>query len=177
MDGTILAMRAREILDSRGNPTVEVDIRTEKGCVRAAVPSGASTGTHEAVELRDGGKRYNGKGVKKAVDNVNNLIARKLVGEPLNQRHIDRLLLDMDGTYEKKKLGANTLLAVSMAACKAEALAAGIPLYKHIHTLTENKMCIPTPCFNIINGGAHAGNDLSFQEYMLIPHKANSFSH
>lgn len=170
-------MRAREILDSRGNPTVEVDLRIDEGCVRASVPSGASTGSHEAHELRDGGKRFQGRGVTKAVHHIHKSIAPKVRKAPLDQRHIDRLLLDLDGTYNKERLGANALLGVSMASCKAAALAEDVPLYRYIARLAKRKPSMPVPAFNIINGGKHAGNDLAFQEYMLIPHKAKSFAH
>jgi enolase len=167
---TIEDVRAREILDSRGNPTVEVDVTLEDGTVgRAAVPSGASTGEHEAVELRDGDKsRYLGKGVLKAVDNVNETIADELIGcEACNQLEIDRLLIDLDGTENKSKLGANAILGVSMATADAAAKALDMPLYKYlggIHTAV-----LPVPMANIINGGKHSDNKIDFQEFMVMP--------
>ena len=172
----ILKIKSREILDSRGNPTVETDIYTKKGISRASVPSGASTGVHEAVELRDGGKRYLGMGVSKAVKNVNTTIAKKLVGKSFTQETADKLMIKLDGTANKTKLGANAILSASMALCKASALEKGIPLYKHISELFNNKkLILPIPAFNIINGGQHAGNQLEIQEYMLLPAKAKSF--
>ncbi|MFM2283098.1 MAG: enolase, partial [Bacteroidota bacterium] len=165
----IVSVHARQILDSRGNPTVEADVITEDGIIgRAAVPSGASTGTHEAVELRDGGKAYMGKGVLKAVANVNTRIAEALVGEHvMNQREIDAILLALDGTDNKKKLGANAILAVSMAAAKAGAQAAGLPLYRYVGG--TNARTLPIPLMNILNGGAHADNKIDFQEFMIVP--------
>jgi len=172
----ILKVKSREILDSRGNPTVETDIFTRHGVSRASVPSGASTGVHEAVELRDGGKRYLGLGVSKAVKNVNNVIAKKISGKSFDQEKIDNLMIKLDGTYNKEKLGANAILSVSLAFCKACALEQGVPLYSHIASLFENKkLLLPVPAFNIINGGKHAENKLDFQEYMLLPVKARSF--
>ncbi len=172
----ILKIKSREILDSRGNPTVETEIYTKNGVSRASVPSGASTGVHEAVELRDGGKRYLGLGVSKAVKNVNTTIAKKIVGKTFDQEKIDKLMIKLDGTYNKEKLGANAILSVSMAFCKAHALEQGIPLYKHIADLAGNKkLLLPTPAFNIINGGKHAGNQLDIQEYMLLPVGAKTF--
>lgn len=172
----IISIHARQILDSRGNPTVEADVITENGIVgRAAVPSGASTGTHEAVELRDGGKAYMGKGVQKAVSNVNTFIAEALVGENvLNQREIDSILLELDGTENKKKLGANAILAVSLAAAKAGAKVAGLPLYRYIGG--TNARTLPIPLMNILNGGAHADNKIDFQEFMIVPVGASTFS-
>ncbi|MFN8296211.1 MAG: phosphopyruvate hydratase [Chitinophagales bacterium] len=172
----IISIHARQILDSRGNPTVEADVITENGIVgRAAVPSGASTGTHEAVELRDGGKAYMGKGVQKAVSNVNTFIAEALVGENvLNQREIDSILLELDGTENKKKLGANAILAVSLAAAKAGAQVAGLPLYRYIGG--TNARTLPIPLMNILNGGAHADNKIDFQEFMIVPVGASTFS-
>ena len=168
---------AREILDSRGTPTVEVIAKTAKHCVRASVPSGASTGVHEAHELRDGGKRYNGKGVQKAVRNVT-LIGKKLTGkDPAKQEEIDQIMVNLDGTANKSKLGANAILAVSLACARLGAKEKGIPLYQHIANVFENnKLLLPVPAFNIINGGKHAGNKLDFQEYMLLPVGAKSFS-
>lgn len=172
----IVSVHARQILDSRGNPTVEADVITEDGFIgRAAVPSGASTGTHEAVELRDGGKAYMGKGVLKAVANVNTRIAEALVGEHvMNQREIDAILLALDGTDNKKKLGANAILAVSMAAAKAGAQVAGLPLYRYVGG--TNARTLPIPLMNILNGGAHADNKIDFQEFMIVPVGADTFS-
>ncbi|MBD3303929.1 phosphopyruvate hydratase [Candidatus Woesearchaeota archaeon] len=173
----ILKVKSREILDSRGNPTVETDIFTRQGVSRASVPSGASTGVHEAVELRDGGKRYLGLGVSKAVKNVNNTIAKKISGKSFDQEKLDNLLIGLDGTPNKEQLGANAVLSVSLAFCKASALEQGVPLYSHIANLFESKkLLLPVPAFNIINGGKHAENKLDFQEYMLLPVKAKSFS-
>jgi enolase len=172
----IAAVRAREILDSRGNPTLEADIRLASGAFgRAIVPSGASTGAHEAVELRDGDKaRYQGKGVLKAVANVNSTIAPKLVGRDADdQVAIDRLLLELDGTPNKGKLGANAILGVSMACAHAAASAAGLPLYRYLGG-TNAKM-LPVPMMNIINGGKHADNTIDFQEFMIMPVGAPSF--
>jgi enolase len=172
----VLKIKSREILDSRGNPTVETEITTKRGISRASVPSGASTGVHEAVELRDGGKRYLGLGVSKAVKNVNTTIAKKLVGKSITQESADKLMIKLDGTANKSKLGANAILSVSMALCKAQALENHTPLYIHISNLFENKkLILPTPAFNIINGGQHAGNQLEIQEYMLLPVGAKSF--
>ena len=175
----IKSVKARQILDSRGNPTVEVDVVTEYGMSRAAVPSGASTGVHEAVELRDGDKdRYMGKGVLKAVINVNNKIAPAIIGmDCAEQRKIDDVMLNLDSSENKAVLGANAILAVSMAVCKAAALCMGVPLYKHIAELAGNsKLVLPVPSFNVINGGKHAGNNLDIQEYMILPIGAESFS-
>jgi enolase len=168
---------AREILDSRGNPTVEVDITLESGVLgRAAVPSGASTGEHEAAELRDGDKnRYFGKGVKKAVENVNTVIRKAIIGKSVNdQKELDALLISLDGTENKSKLGANAILGVSLAAAHAAANAKGIPLYEH---LSDGKAHIlPVPMMNIINGGEHADNNVDVQEFMIMPFGAASFS-
>jgi len=174
----IKSIKAREVLDSRGNPTVECDLVTEKGLFRSIVPSGASTGVHEALELRDGDKsRYLGKGVLKAVDNVNKIIGPALVGmDCTKQTEIDEKMLKLDGTENKSKLGANAILAVSMAACKAGAAAKDIPLYKHIADLAGVKeFILPVPSFNVINGGSHAGNRLAMQEFMILPIGAPSF--
>eukprot|EP00931_Biecheleriopsis_adriatica_P055636 TRINITY_DN3293_c0_g1_i2.p1 TRINITY_DN3293_c0_g1~~TRINITY_DN3293_c0_g1_i2.p1 ORF type:complete len:505 (+),score=159.85 TRINITY_DN3293_c0_g1_i2:113-1516(+) len=176
----IESLKAREILDSRGNPTVEVDLITEGGIfVRAAVPSGASTGIHEACELRDGDKsRYLGKGVEKAVASVNTTLATELKGfDVTKQEELDNKMKELDGTENKSKLGANAILGVSMAAAKAAAEAKGVPLYKHIADLAGNdgKLVLPVPCFNVINGGSHAGNKLAFQEYFIIPVGAATF--
>ena len=167
---------AREILDSRGNPTVEVEVTVVDGSVgRAAVPSGASTGVHEALELRDGDKgRYLGKGVLKAVDNVNDIIAEELVGwDVTDQKGIDELMLALDGTANKSNLGANAILGVSLAASKAAAAYVGLPLYRYLGGPMAN--LLPVPLMNVINGGAHAANSLDFQEFMLVPHGAPTF--
>ncbi|MED4727823.1 phosphopyruvate hydratase [Aneurinibacillus migulanus] len=169
---------AREVLDSRGNPTVEVEVYLESGAMgRAMVPSGASTGAHEAVELRDGEKsRYLGKGVLKAVDNVNNIIAPELAGfDALDQVGIDNLLLELDGTENKGKLGANAILGVSMAVARAAAEALGVPLYTYLGGF--NAKTLPTPMMNILNGGAHADNNVDIQEFMVMPVGAESFAH
>ncbi len=168
---------ARQILDSRGNPTVEVDVITDEGALgRAAVPSGASTGIHEAVELRDGDKKaYLGKGTLKAVKNVNTIIAPALLGlDVSDQTGIDQLMLSLDGTQNKGKLGANALLAVSMATAKAAAEEAGLPLYRYVGG--TNAKTLPIPMMNILNGGAHADNKIDFQEFMIMPVGASSFS-
>ncbi|KPP77285.1 beta-enolase-like [Scleropages formosus] len=178
---SILKIHAREILDSRGNPTVEVDLYTAKGLFRAAVPSGASTGIHEALELRDGDKtRYLGKGVKKAVEHVNKDIAPKLLEKQrlnvVDQEKIDKLMLELDGTENKSKFGANAILGVSLAVCKAGAVEKGVPLYRHIANLAGHKdVILPVPAFNVINGGSHAGNKLAMQEFMILPVGASSF--
>jgi enolase len=167
----------REILDSRGNPTVEVDVHLRDGSVgRAAVPSGASTGEHEAIELRDGDKkRYQGKGVLTAVENINTIIARELGGQEAGeQSEIDRLLIDLDGTPNKGKLGANAILAVSMAVCRAAAHSAHLPLYRYLGGLQARRL--PVPMMNILNGGVHADNTVDFQEFMIMPVGAESFS-
>lgn len=170
----------REILDSRGNPTVEVDLTTKAGIfARAMVPSGASTGIHEACELRDGDKgRYLGKGVTKAVEAVNTTLASSLKGLSVaDQKALDAKMIELDGTPNKGKLGANAILGVSIAAAKAAADASGVPLYKHIASLAGNTgpMVLPVPCFNVVNGGSHAGNKLAFQEYFIIPVGADTF--
>ena len=170
-------IHARQILDSRGNPTIEVDVLTENGQLgRAAVPSGASTGIHEAVELRDDDKKvYGGKGVLKAVSNVNDVIADQLIGWPVNdQAGLDAKLIELDGTDNKGKLGANALLAVSMAAAKAAALESNLPLYRYLGGV--NATVLPMPLMNILNGGAHADNKIDYQEYMIVPVGAESFS-
>ncbi|MFI5005782.1 MAG: phosphopyruvate hydratase [Solirubrobacterales bacterium] len=174
---TIDSVFAREILDSRGNPTVEVEVVLEGGAMgRAAVPSGASTGEREAVEIRDGDKkRYLGKGVRKAVAAVNDVIASEVIGEDaLDQAMIDELMIELDGTPFKKKLGANAILAVSMAVAKAAAEATGQPLYRYIGGV--NARTLPVPCMNIINGGAHADNKLDPQEFMVAPHGFSTFA-
>ncbi|MFN4285138.1 MAG: phosphopyruvate hydratase [Lacibacter sp.] len=173
----IVDVHARQILDSRGNPTVEVDVTTENGIVgRAAVPSGASTGKHEAVELRDGDKsRFLGRGVLKAVNNVNNIIADQLIGiDVTRQTYIDALLLKIDGTENKSNLGANATLAVSMAVAKAAAEESGLPLFRYLGGV--NSTVLPMPLMNILNGGAHADNKIDFQEFMIVPVGAPSFS-
>lgn len=171
---------ARQIFDSRGNPTVEVDLLSEKGLFRAAVPSGASTGIHEALELRDGDKSmYMGKGVSKAVDNVNKIIAPQLIAKNFDltdQTAIDEFMLGLDGTENKGNLGANAILGVSLACCKAGAAQKGVPLYRHIADLAGNtKVVLPVPAFNVINGGSHAGNKLAMQEFMILPTGAQTF--
>ncbi|KAG0150378.1 hypothetical protein CROQUDRAFT_652561 [Cronartium quercuum f. sp. fusiforme G11] len=177
----ITNIHARQIFDSRGNPTVEVDLTTEKGTFRAGVPSGASTGAHEAVELRDGDKsKYLGKGVQKAVDNVNNILGPQLIKSGLaatDQKAVDDFLVKLDGTANKGKYGANAILGVSIAVAKAGAAAKGVPLYVHIAQLagTQTPYVLPLPCFNVINGGSHAGNALAFQEFMILPTGATSF--
>eukprot|EP00658_Telonema_sp_P-2_P035364 TRINITY_DN25734_c0_g1_i1.p1 TRINITY_DN25734_c0_g1~~TRINITY_DN25734_c0_g1_i1.p1 ORF type:complete len:488 (-),score=154.19 TRINITY_DN25734_c0_g1_i1:343-1806(-) len=176
---TITAIHAREIIDSRGNPTVEVDLSTSQGSFRASVPSGASTGIYEAAELRDGGSRYMGKGVLKAVDNVNGVIAERLSGMCVkDQQGLDNAMIALDGTENKSSLGANAILGVSLAAAKAGAAANNLPLYEHFAQLAGNPSAtmLPVPCFNVINGGSHAGNRLAFQEYFVIPTSASSFS-
>lgn len=181
---TIKKVHARQILDSRGNPTIEVDVTTDRGFVgRASVPSGASTGSREALELRDGDKsKYMGKGVLTAMKNVNDLIAPKLIGKSVfDQRAIDHLMLEIDGTENKEKLGANAILGVSMAVCRAGALEKGKPVYKYLFEDLKvpnpvGKLRLPTPLMNIINGGAHASNNLDIQEFMIVPHMKKSFS-
>ncbi len=173
----IQSVHARQILDSRGNPTVEVDVRTENGFVgRAAVPSGASTGVHEAVELRDDDpKTYVGKGVLKAVENVNDIIYPELIGiSAFEQNEIDKILLELDGTPNKSKLGANAILGVSLAVAKAAAYEAGLPLYRYVGGTNANTL--PVPLMNILNGGSHADNAIDFQEFMIVPAKADTFS-
>ena len=173
---TIVDVIAREILDSRGNPTVEVEVYLEGGAVgRAAVPSGASTGAFEAVELRDGDKdRYLGKGVQKAVDNVNNILAEEIIGmNALDQVGIDELMIELDGTPNKSKLGANAILGVSLAVAKAAAEQLGLPLYQYVGGV--NAKVLPVPMMNIINGGKHADNTVDIQEFMIMPVGAGSF--
>lgn len=173
----ILALKARSILDSRGNPTVECDLKTNDGVFRASVPSGASTGTHEAHELRDNGKEYLGMGVQRAVNNINLILAKKLKGRAVGQKDIDEFMIKLDGTHNKSKLGANTILAVSMAAARAGAAAKKMPLYAYLGKLAGvKKFTMPVPSFNIINGGKHAGGKLDFQEYMIMPTKAKNFA-
>lgn len=174
---SIARIHARQILDSRGNPTVEVDVVTDNGFLgRAAVPSGASTGKHEAVELRDGDKSiYVGKGVLKAVDNVNKLIAERLIGVSVTEQQlIDKIMIDLDGTPNKAKLGANATLAVSMAVAKAAAQIKNLNLYRYLGG--EEAVTLPVPLMNILNGGVHADNKIDFQEFMIVPTGASSFS-
>ncbi|MCF7918263.1 phosphopyruvate hydratase [Candidatus Gracilibacteria bacterium] len=183
----IQSVFAREILDSRGNPTIEVEMSDGINTVRAAVPSGASTGVHEALELRDGDKhRYGGKGVQKAVKNVNTILGLAIVGmDAVDQKKIDATLLQLDGTENKSKYGANAILGISLAACRLAAVSKGIPLWKHIHNLfgkispnfpfSEGKVSIPRPMMNILNGGKHADSGLAIQEFMIFPH-LESFS-
>jgi enolase len=173
----IIKVHARQILDSRGNPTIEVDVVTENGVLgRAAVPSGASTGEHEAVELRDGGKNYMGKGVLKAVHNVNATIAPELVGVSVfEQNHIDQLMIELDATPNKSNLGANAILGVSLAVAKAAANELGLPLYRYVGGVSANTL--PVPMMNIINGGSHSDAPIAFQEFMIMPVKATSFTH
>ncbi|WP_163444859.1 phosphopyruvate hydratase [Flavobacterium columnare] len=173
----IIKIHARQILDSRGNPTVEVDVVTENGILgRAAVPSGASTGEHEAVELRDGGTAFIGKGVMKAVENVNTTIAEALVGTSVfEQNLIDKIMIDLDGTANKSKLGANAILGVSLAVAKAAANELGLPLYRYVGGVSGNTL--PVPMMNIINGGSHSDAPIAFQEFMIMPVKATSFTH
>ena len=168
---------ARQIFDSRGNPTVEVDIITDKGVLgRAAVPSGASTGEHEAVELRDGGRNYMGKGVLKAVSNVNNIISKKIIGlSVFDQESIDNLMIKIDGTPNKANLGANAILGVSLALAKAASNAKGISLHTYISNNTSTTL--PVPMMNIINGGSHSDAPIAFQEFMIMPVEAQSFTH
>jgi enolase len=177
MAGIIRSVVAREVLDSRGNPTIETDITLESGVRgRAAVPSGASTGTHEAVELRDGdAARYGGKGVLRAVENVNTIIAPAILGESaLAQRHLDRILVNLDGSPNKGNLGANAILSVSMAAARAAAHTLGLPLYRYLGG--SNACVLPVPMINIINGGAHSDNNLDLQEFMIVPAGTDSFA-
>ncbi len=172
----IINIHARQIFDSRGNPTVEVDVTTENGIMgRAAVPSGASTGEHEAVELRDGGKDYMGKGVTKAVENVNTTLAEALLGYSVfEQNLIDQAMIELDGTPNKAKLGANAILGVSMAVAKAAANELNMPLYRYLGGVSANTL--PVPMMNIINGGSHSDAPIAFQEFMIIPVKAQNFS-
>ncbi|CAI8365046.1 MAG: phosphopyruvate hydratase [Flavobacteriaceae bacterium] len=173
----IKKIHARQIFDSRGNPTIEVDVITDNGTLgRAAVPSGASTGEHEAVELRDGGSDYMGKGVKIAVSNVNEILAQSVLGiSVFNQTEIDNIMIDLDGTPNKSKLGANSILGVSLAVAKAAANEKNIPLYKYIGG--EDVCTLPVPMMNIINGGSHSDSPIAFQEFMVVPVLAESFTH
>ncbi|KAI8543646.1 hypothetical protein RHMOL_Rhmol08G0235100 [Rhododendron molle] len=174
----VKSVKARQIIDSRGNPTVEVDLVTDD-LFRSAVPSGASTGIYEALELRDGDKSvYGGKGVLNAVKNINEILGPKLVGiDVRNQAEVDSLMLEIDGTPNKSKLGANAILGVSLSVCRAGAGAKGVPLYKHIQEISSTKeLVMPVPAFNVINGGSHAGNSLAMQEFMILPVGATSFA-
>ena len=173
----IVSVHARQILDSRGNPTVEVDVETENGFLgRAAVPSGASTGEYEAVELRDGGKDYMGKGVLKAVANVNDIIAEEIVGmDVFEQNLIDKTMIELDGTPNKSKLGANAILGVSLAVARAAAEELGLPLYRYVGGVSAHTL--PVPMMNIINAGAHSDAPIAFQEFMIMPVNAKDFSH
>jgi len=173
----IESIYARQILDSRGNPTIEVDVVTESGAFgRAAVPSGASTGMHEAVELRDGDKkRFMGKGVLKAVQNVNEKIAEEIVGiHVFDQNLVDQIMIELDGTKNKSKLGANAILGTSLAVAKAAAMESGQSLFRYIGGVNANTL--PVPMMNILNGGSHADNSIDFQEFMVMPVKADTFS-
>lgn len=174
--GKICYINAREILDSRGNPTIEVETHLENGIIGIAeIPSGASTGTREAIELRDGGRRYNGKGVLNAVKNVKEIIAPHIIGlDSSKQTAIDKTLIELDGTKNKSKLGANAILGVSLSVCKATANELNIPVYRYIGGC--NAKTLPVPMMNIINGGVHADNNLDIQEFMIVPCKFNSFS-
>ena len=168
----VKSIKAREILDSRGIPTIEVELITDIGSFFASVPSGTSTGKNEAKELRDGGKRYQGKGVLKAVENVEKIIGPALKDKDVvKQKEIDEIMIELDGTKDKSRLGANAILGVSIAVCRAGAAANNIPLYKHIFQLAENRSrcSLPLPCLLMIEGGVHAGNDLDFQEFMIQP--------
>ena len=173
----IIKVHARQILDSRGNPTIEVDVISDNGVLgRAAVPSGASTGEHEAVELRDGGKAFMGKGVLKAVENVNVTIASEIVGMSIfEQNAIDKVMIDLDGTPNKSRLGANAILGVSLAVAKAAANELGMPLYRYVGGVSANTL--PVPMMNIINGGSHSDAPIAFQEFMIMPVKAKNFTH
>ena len=174
---SISKVHARQIFDSRGNPTIEVDLITKNGILgRASVPSGASTGEHEAVEIRDGGSNYMGKGVENAVKIVNDVISKKLIGlSVFDQKGIDKLMIELDGTENKSKLGANSILGVSLSLAKAAANELGLPLYRYIGDINSNTL--PVPMMNIINGGSHSDAPIAFQEFMIIPSGAESFSH
>ncbi|HIH04932.1 TPA: phosphopyruvate hydratase [Candidatus Woesearchaeota archaeon] len=178
MSGKILSIRALEVLDSRGNPTVKCVLKTPKCTVSAIVPSGASTGKHEALELRDGGRRYGGKGVRKAVANANTALSKAITGmDCTDQEAIDLVMLELDGTTHKSKLGANAMLAVSLAACRAGAVHKGVPLYEYIRSISESETIrLPIPQLNIINSGKHAGLENDIQEHMIFPMGFKSFS-
>jgi enolase len=172
----IQAVHAREVLDSRGQPTVEVDVTLKNGVIgRATVPSGASTGAHEAVELRDGGKRFLGKGVSRAVANINQKIAPRLRGrDARNQKEIDQLMIDMDGSPNKGKFGANAILGVSLAVAHAQAREQGVPLYRYLGG--PSATTLPVPLLNVLNGGVHADNNVDVQEFMIVPYGMRSFA-
>ncbi len=174
----ITKIKARQILDSRGTPTVEAEVSCEGGWGRAAVPSGASTGEHEAHELRDGGKAFSGKGVRSAIKNIETEITEALLGVPADDQYrIDEIMIALDGTPNKSRLGANAILAVSLAVAHAAACARGIPLFRHINDIAHNpKMSVPMPMLNVLNGGQHATNSSDFQEYMIVPIKATTYS-
>ena len=178
LDFKIKSVNAREVLDSRGNPTISVNLKTKDCCVSSIVPSGASTGIHEALELRDNDTRYFGKGVLKAVKNVNSILAKKLIGlDCRKQREIDSLLIELDGTKNKSKLGANSILSVSMAVCKAGAFCSDMQLYEYVQRLSSSKkILLPVPQMNVINSGAHAGVDNDIQEHMIMPVNFKNFS-
>ena len=173
----IFKVNARQIFDSRGNPTVEVDVITESGSIgRAAVPSGASTGEHEAVELRDGGKKYMGKGVLSAIKNIHEIISPALIGcSVFDQKNIDKKMIELDGTSNKSKLGANSILGVSLACAKSASIEKSISLFKYLGSKKSN--ILPVPMMNIINGGSHSDAPISFQEFMIVPTNAKTFSH
>ena len=173
----IISVHARQIFDSRGNPTVEVDVITDNGILgRAAVPSGASTGEHEAVELRDRGADYMGKSVYNALDNVNKIIAQEIIGTSVfEQESIDHLMIKLDGTQNKSKLGANSILGVSLAVAKAAANELGLPLYRYVGGVSAKTL--PVPMMNIINGGSHSDAPIAFQEFMVMPVGASNFTH
>ncbi len=172
----IIKLSARQILDSRGNPTIETTIWTKNHCATASVPSGKSTGKHEAFELRDGGKNHSGLGVIKAINNINKIISKKIIGKEIEQQELDKSMIKLDGTKNKSKLGANAILSVSMAFCRLQALEAEKHLCQHIGDLFSNKEFImPKPFFNMINGGQHSGSNLEIQEYLVVPEKAKNF--
>ncbi len=174
-DYKIKRIYAREVLDSRGNPTIEVDVYTKDSFGREMVPSGASKGKHEAIELRDGGKRYGGKGVRKAVDNINNIISKKLIGMDVRkQAEIDQAMIKLDATPNKARLGANAIMGVSLAVARTGAISTNEKMHDYLQSLSKSRsMCIPIPFMNIINGGRHAGNSLEFQEFMIVPREKN----
>ncbi|MCI0425518.1 MAG: phosphopyruvate hydratase, partial [Actinobacteria bacterium] len=175
LSATIERVHARQVLDSRGNPTVEAEVETMTGFGRAIVPSGASTGSHEMVELRDGGERWMGRGVRGAVANINDTIAPELVGrDATRQEEIDLLLCDLDATIDKSRLGANAILAVSLATARAAAASVGLPLFRYLGG--PSARLLPVPCLNVLNGGAHAANSVDIQEFMLVPAGLGSFS-
>ena len=171
---SILSITAREILDSRGNPTIEVTIKTKTHQASASVPSGASTGTHEALELRDHNNRYGGKGVQKAIKNINKIIFPLLKNQDCTKQELlDRLMIKADNTKNKSRLGANAILAVSLACARLAAKEQHLPLYKYLNKITKNKPKLPQPFFNVLNGGKHAGTNFPFQEFMIVPQTNN----